>query len=58
MIAGLPQAPSQYNPLLHPHRALERRNQVLRAMLKQRYITASQYERAVKHGLGLNPSRR
>jgi penicillin-binding protein 1A len=58
MIAGLPQAPSQYNPLLHPHRALERRNQVLRAMLKQRYVTAPQYERAVKHGLGLDPSRR
>ena len=58
MIAGLPQAPSQYNPLLHPHRALERRNEVLRAMLKQRYITAPQYERAVKHGLGLHPSRR
>src|SRR4051794_27490753 len=58
MIAGLPQAPSQYNPLLHPHRALERRNQVLRAMLKQRYVTALQYERAVKHGLGLDPSRR
>src|SRR3954452_18234529 len=58
MIAGLPQAPSQYNPFLHPHRALERRNQVLRAMLKQRYVTAPQYERAVKHGLGVDPSRR
>src|SRR4051794_31920839 len=58
MIAGLPQAPSQYNPLLHPRRALERRNQVLRAMLKQGYVTALQYERAVKHGLGLHPSRR
>src|SRR3954453_1658423 len=58
MIAGLPQAPSQYNPLLHPRRALERRNQVLRAMLKQGYVTALQYERAVKRGLGLHPSRR
>src|SRR4051794_3816616 len=58
MIAGLPQAPSQYNPLLHPHAALARRNQVLRAMLKQRYITAHQYTRAVRRGLLLHPSRR
>jgi penicillin-binding protein 1A len=58
MIAGLPQAPSQYNPLLHPHAALARRNEVLQAMLKQRYITPAQYARAVKHGLGLHPSRR
>ena len=27
-------------------------------MLKQRYVTAPQYARAVKHGLGLHPSRR
>jgi penicillin-binding protein 1A len=57
LIAGLPQAPSQYNPLLHPHQALARRNEVLRAMLKQRYITADEYSRAVEKGLGLHPSR-
>jgi penicillin-binding protein 1A len=58
LIAGLPQAPSQYNPLLHPRAALTRRDEVLRAMLKQHYITASQYTSAVGHGLGLRPSRR
>ena len=58
LIAGLPQAPSEYNPLLHPHAALKRRNDVLRAMLRQRYITARQYTRAVQRGLGLHPSRR
>ena len=58
LIAGLPQAPSQYNPLLHPKAALARRDEVLRAMLKQRYITAPQYTRAVQRGLGLHPSRR
>jgi penicillin-binding protein 1A len=58
MIAGLPQAPSEYNPMLHPHAALQRRNDVLRALLKQRYITAGQYTRAVEKGLGLHPSRR
>ena len=58
LIAGLPQAPSEYNPLLHPRAALKRRNDVLRAMLRQRYITAGQYTRAVQRGLGLHPSRR
>src|SRR4051812_22317071 len=57
-IAGLPQAPSQYNPLLNPRAALARRNEVLRAMLKQRRITPRQYTRAVRRGLGLHPSRR
>src|SRR3954462_7218705 len=42
LIAGLPQAPSQYNPLLHPRAALKRRNDGLRAMLRQHYITAGQ----------------
>jgi penicillin-binding protein 1A len=58
LIAGLPQAPSQYNPLLHPKAALRRRDEVLRALLKQRYIDAGQYTRAVTKGLGLHPSRR
>ena len=58
LIAGLPQAPTDYNPLLHPRAALARRNDVLRAMLRQRYITVAQYTRAVRRGLGLHPSRR
>jgi penicillin-binding protein 1A len=55
MIAGLPQAPSEYNPLLDPRAALERRNQVLEAMEEQGYITSSEYEKAVRKGLGLSP---
>jgi penicillin-binding protein 1A len=58
MIAGLPQAPSQYNPLLHPKAALTRRDEVLQAMLKQHYITATQYTSAVSHRLALHPSKR
>jgi penicillin-binding protein 1A len=58
LIAGLPQAPSEYNPLLHPRAARARRNDVLRAMLRQRYISPHQYTRAVRRGLGLHPSRR
>jgi penicillin-binding protein 1A len=55
MIAGLPQAPSQYNPLLNPRAALARRNEVLRAMEQQGKITASDYASAANQGLGLNP---
>ena len=55
MIAGLPQAPSEYNPFLDPRAALERRNQVLEAMEDQGYITQSEYHEAVNEGLKLNP---
>jgi penicillin-binding protein 1A len=55
MIAGLPQAPSQYNPLLNPRAALARRNEVLHAMEQQGKISSSEYQDAVGQGLGLNP---
>ncbi len=46
MIAGLPKAPSRYNPLANPQRALQRRDYVLRRMLKLGYIDAAQYRQA------------
>src|SRR3954447_7208387 len=55
MIAGLPQAPSQYNPLLNPRAALARRNEVLHAMEQQGDISSSEYENAAGQGLGLIP---
>jgi penicillin-binding protein 1A len=55
MIAGLPQAPSEYNPFLDPHAALARRNEVLTAMGQQGYITPAEYRKAVHAGLGLHP---
>jgi penicillin-binding protein 1A len=55
MIAGLPQAPSEYNPFLDPRAALKRRNEVLEAMVDQGYITRSEYHGAVQEGLKLNP---
>jgi penicillin-binding protein 1A len=58
LLAGLPQAPSQYNPLLHPGVARKRRNEVLQAMEKQGYISAARYSSAVRAGLGLHPSQR
>jgi len=38
MIAGLPKAPSRFNPIADPARALERRNYVLRRMHELGYI--------------------
>nr|WP_249213518.1 peptidoglycan glycosyltransferase/peptidoglycan DD-transpeptidase MrcA [Tatumella sp. JGM118] len=46
MIAGLPKAPSTFNPLYSPDRALARRNVVLSRMLDQHYITRQQYDDA------------
>jgi penicillin-binding protein 1A len=55
LLAGLPQAPSEYNPFLDPKAALKRRNEVLTTMVEQGYITATEYRDARTHGLGLDP---
>jgi penicillin-binding protein 1A len=55
LIAGLPQAPSEYNPFVDPRAARNRRDEVLSAMLAQGYITSSEYRDAVHRGLGLSP---
>ena len=46
LIAGLPQAPSVYNPFNNMDLAIQRRNQVLTRMYKMRYITTEEYEKA------------
>lgn len=46
LLAGLPQAPSSYDPLAHPAAALARRAQVLESMLSERYITEAQLRAA------------
>ncbi|MCW2256921.1 penicillin-binding protein 1A [Providencia alcalifaciens] len=46
MIAGLPKAPSTFNPLYSYDRAISRRNVVLGRMLDEKYITQEQYEQA------------
>ncbi len=55
MIAGLPQAPSEYNPFLDPQAALDRRDQVLEALQDQGYTTPSEYREARHEGLNLHP---
>jgi penicillin-binding protein 1A len=55
LLAGLPQAPSEYNPFVYPRAALKRRNEVLGTMVEQGYITGAEYRKARTHGLGLDP---
>ncbi|MBJ9618552.1 penicillin-binding protein 1A [Burkholderia multivorans] len=48
MLAGLPKAPSAYNPVVNPKRAKVRQEYILKRMLEIGYITQPQYEQAVK----------
>jgi penicillin-binding protein 1A len=48
LLAGLPQAPSDYDPYHNPQAALDRRDEVLRAMLKNQSITLAQYDSAIR----------
>ena len=51
MLAGLPKAPSAYNPIVNPKRAKIRQQYVLRRMRELGYITDVQYESALKEPL-------
>ncbi|MDQ5848855.1 MAG: PBP1A family penicillin-binding protein, partial [Pseudomonadota bacterium] len=51
MLAGLPKAPSTYNPIANPERARQRQHYVLRRMTELGFIDATQYEDAVKAAL-------
>jgi penicillin-binding protein 1A len=57
MLAGLPQAPSLYNPFLDARAAKQRRDEVLRSMVEQGLITPSQGAAAIAHKLGVERSR-
>lgn len=48
MIAGLPKAPSTFNPLANPERAQLRRDYVLRRMWQVGYISQQDYETAIQ----------
>jgi penicillin-binding protein 1A len=54
LLAGLPKAPQYYSPVLHPDRALRRRNLVINAMLEDGKITAQQATDAKAKPLQLN----
>ncbi len=58
LLAGLPQAPSQYNPFRDPAAALGRRNEVLRKMADNRFITESEAASAARERLDLRKGTR
>ena len=57
LLAGLPQAPSFYDPFNRPETARARRDQVLRAMLEEGLIKRDAYDWALQRGLGLKPGK-
>jgi penicillin-binding protein 1A len=56
LLAGLPQAPSEYNPLLYPRAAKARRNEVLQKMAKLGYLAPPRARALERKGLGLDVS--
>jgi penicillin-binding protein 1A len=55
LIAGLPQAPTDYDPLRYPKAALSRRNDVLKAMYTNGDLQYAAYQWAQRQPLGLHP---
>ncbi|MSQ59815.1 MAG: penicillin-binding protein 1A [Betaproteobacteria bacterium] len=51
MLAGLPKAPSKYNPVVNRQRATQRQHYVLRRMLELKFITLAQHKQAVAEPL-------
>jgi penicillin-binding protein 1A len=57
MLAGLPKAPSAYNPVVNPKRARIRQQYVLGQMRALGYLDEPQYQAALKEELRLQPDR-
>ena len=51
MLAGLPKAPSAYNPVVNPKRAKIRQEYILQRMRDLHYITPEQYDQAIHEQL-------
>ncbi|WP_420713184.1 penicillin-binding protein 1A [Pseudomonas sp. SL4(2022)] len=54
MIAGLPKAPSRFNPLVNPTRALERRNWILGRMHNLGRIDKQRYDEALAEPINVS----
>ncbi len=57
LLAGLPKAPSGYNPYVNPKRAIMRQQEVLRDMQRYGFIDGALYEAAIKQPLRFKASR-
>jgi penicillin-binding protein 1A len=58
LLAGLPQAPSDYDPFDYPERAIQRRNDVLEALYRNHDISYANYREAARvTKLHLRPGR-
>jgi len=53
LLAALPRSPINYSPILHPERALTRRNYAIDRMVAERKITVAQGEEAKSHPIKL-----
>ncbi|MBS0307405.1 MAG: penicillin-binding protein 1A [Proteobacteria bacterium] len=51
MLAGLPKAPSAYNPVINPKRAYQRQRYILKRMHDLGHITQAQYDQALAQKL-------
>ncbi|ASK26834.1 penicillin-binding protein 1A [Neisseria chenwenguii] len=51
MLAGLPKAPSAYNPIVNPERAKQRQAYILNNMVEEKMITAQQRDQALAEEL-------
>jgi penicillin-binding protein 1A len=58
LLAGLPKAPSKYDPYIHPDYAINRQHEVLRDMHRYGMISDQAYQEALKAPLKFQSSRR
>ena len=56
LLAGLPKAPSSYNPFVHPKRAIKRQHEVLHDMRRYGFIDEPTYQNALKQPLRFKAS--
>ncbi|NDB70450.1 MAG: penicillin-binding protein 1A, partial [Methylocystaceae bacterium] len=57
LLAGLPKAPSNYNPFVNPKRAIKRQHEVLHNMLRYGFIDEASYQAALKEPLHFKASK-
>lgn len=57
LLAGLPKAPTGYNPYINPKRAIERQHEVLRDMQRYGFIDEAKFNEAMKQTLKFKSSK-